>query len=51
MQIGFVLFHAKKGEIFIDPNNFKNRAKKYLIMYFQGPSGTTAIIGQYYCSI
>ena len=44
-------FHAGKGGIFIGPNSFKNRAKKYLIPDFQGLSGTTAITGRYYRSV
>ena len=44
----FVSFHAEKGEIFIGPNGFKIRIKKYLILDFWVIGGTTAITGWYH---
>ena len=44
----FVLFHAGKSVLFMSPNGFKNRAKKYLILGLWGIGGTIASIGWYH---
>ena len=41
----FMLFNVGKSGVFIGPNNFKNGAKKYLILYFRGTSDTTTSTG------
>lgn len=44
-----MLFHTGKSGVFIGPNDFKNGAKKYLIMGFRGTGSTTASTRQYHC--